>query len=51
MVGQGNGTYDKGDFFSRFNLDEYCELVNKTHLAYKWRNYYREYIKNKNNKK
>ena len=51
MVGQGNGTYDKGDFFSRFDLDEYTELVSKTNIAYKWRDYYREHIKNKKNKK
>ncbi len=49
--GQGNGTYDKGDFFSRFDLDEYTELVSKTRLAHKWRDYYREHTKNKKNKK
>lgn len=51
MVGKGNGTYDKGDFFSRLDLGEYTELVSKTRLAHKWRDYYREHTKNKNNKK
>ena len=51
MVGQGNGTYDKGDFFSRLDLGEYTELVSKTRLAHKWRDYYRGYTKNKNNEK
>jgi hypothetical protein len=50
MVGKGEGTYDKGDFFSRLNIDEYTELVSKTHIAYKWRDYYREYKKKKKKK-
>ncbi len=51
MAGKGEESYDKGDFFSRFNLDEYTKLVYKTNIAHKWRDYYREHTKNKKNKK
>ena len=51
MVGKGEGTYDKGDFFSRLNLAEYSALVSNTHLACKWRDYYRKHTKNEKNKK
>lgn len=45
MVGKGEGTYDKTDFFYKLDKEVYSNLISKTNLAYKWRNYYKEHEK------
>ncbi len=45
MVGKGINTYDKTNFFDKFDYDEYENLITKNKLSPRWKEYYNKHKK------
>ena len=45
MVGKGEGTYDRTNFFHKLDSYNYGNLVTNRNLALKWKEYYNEHKK------